>query len=315
MDLNDIKKILKDSYSLNDSCVKIYGYCNGRTINKMKDIISEYDIDISHFNYKNKNIKYKIITKKCPICDVEFKTKGGHKKEKITCSTGCYNKYRGGLSEETKNKISTKLKELYKDGLPEETKRKISESLGGKNYKPIPEFRKCIICNIEFKLWKTKSGLLTKSETCSDECRHKLKSNNSKEVQLRLIEDGKHKGWVSRNIMSYPERFFKKVLELNGFKNKFTINHPVKKKDLGIDCNSNYFLDFYFDDIKFDLEIDGKQHNIKERKESDDIRDNLLKENGYTIYRIKWKSINNDIGKKYMKKEIDKLINYLKNKL
>lgn len=311
MDVIEIKEILKNSYSLTDANIKIYGYSNGRTNDKINKIISDNNIDISHFGDRNKNRKYEIITKECPICDNKFETKKGHKKEKITCSTGCYNKYKGGLSEETKQKISNKLKELYKDGLPEETKRKIAETLGNREYKPKPEFINCIICDVEFKLWETKLGFVTKSKTCSDECRFILKSNKAKEIQLKLIEEGKHKGWNSRNIMSYPERFFKKVLDLNGYKGKFEINHMVKKRDLGMDCNSNYFLDFYFGDIKVDLEIDGKQHNIKERKESDKLRDEYLTKNGYGVYRIDWKSINNDIGKKYMKKEIKKLINYL----
>ena len=68
MEIEDIKNTIKESYSINDSCVKIYGYCNGRTIDKIKYIISEYDIDINHFDKGHKNRKYEIITKECPSC-------------------------------------------------------------------------------------------------------------------------------------------------------------------------------------------------------------------------------------------------------
>ena len=32
----------------------------------------------------------------------------------------------------------------------------------------------------------------------------------------KLLKEGKHKGWQSRNIISYPEKFWKKVLEKGG---------------------------------------------------------------------------------------------------
>lgn len=75
------------------------------------------------------------------------------------------------------------------------------------------------------------------------------------------------------------------------------------------------FQIFIFSDIKLDLKIDGKQHNYKERKESDKKRDKLLIEKlGINVYRIKWKSINNKKGKEYIKKEIEKFLIYY-NKL
>ena len=77
----------------------------------------------------------------------------------------------------------------------------------------------------------------------------------------------------------------------------------------------HYFLDFFI--IKngklLDLEIDGKQHEYKDRKISDDIRDINLKNEGYLIYRIKWNSINDDKGKQLMKDKIDKFIEFYDN--
>jgi len=169
----------------------------------------------------------------------------------------------------------------------------------------------CLNCNSSFKM-KSK-----RQKYCSQKCSRshtteKTKKKISESVQRR-IKNGTHKGWQSRKIMSYPEKFFKKVLELNGYSNGFEINYKVKKKDLGLNCESNYFLDFYFEKYNIDLEIDGKQHDYKERKIKDLERDEALIKNGYNVYRLKWKSINNEKGKVYMKKEIEKLFEYLKS--
>lgn len=99
------------------------------------------------------------------------------------------------------------------------------------------------------------------------------------------------------------------VLDKNNV--KYIHNHPVSKRDLGLDDNYNYFLDFYIEDKKIDLEIDGNQH--KRRKEHDEERDELLSKNGYIVYRIQWKSINSDNGKKYLKEEIDKFMEFYWN--
>jgi len=119
------------------------------------------------------------------------------------------------------------------------------------------------------------------------------------------ISSGTHKGWQSRDVESYPETFFKKVLENNNIVYEF--NKPIRKRDLGIDCDSNYFLDFYLPETNIDLEIDGKQHSY--RQEHDKKRDFFISKI-YIVYRIKWESINTKSGKKYMKDEIDKFLNF-----
>lgn len=73
----------------------------------------------------------------------------------------------------------------------------------------------------------------------------------------------------------------------------------------------NYFLDFYIPEHRIDLEIDGKQHEYADRKDSDDMRDQALKNIGINVYRIKWKNPNTDENKAYIKKEIDNFLLYL----
>lgn len=137
----------------------------------------------------------------------------------------------------------------------------------------------------------------------SDKTREKLKENCS-----RLIKANKWKGWTSRKIASYPEIFFKKVLEEN--KIKYSFNHYISKKELGVDEASGYFLDFKIGD-NIDLEIDGKQHNYSDRRESDARRDALLKAKGWLIYRIPWNEINSEKGKQKMKTKIKDFLDWL----
>lgn len=117
----------------------------------------------------------------------------------------------------------------------------------------------------------------------------------------RSVREGRHKGWTSRNILSYPEKFFITVLNNNSI--KFIPNKP----------SLSYFLDFAIEDKMIDLEIDGKQHKYPERKVSDAARDEVLTKNGWRVYRIEWNGINTEEGKKVMKEKIDKFLEFYKN--
>jgi len=178
--------------------------------------------------------------------------------------------------------------------------------------KPISSDEKiCPICGKKY---------YTNNKTCSKECGQKYRiqiTGIKEETRLKLsqqvqkrIKNGTHNGWKTRNIESYAEKFFKKVLENNNIKYEF--NKPILKNDLDIKENGCYFLDFALSN-KIDLEIDGKQHKIKERQEHDKIRDERLKNKGWKVYRIEWKSLpkNNE----YIKEEINKFLEwYIKNK-
>lgn len=114
---------------------------------------------------------------------------------------------------------------------------------------------------------------------------YKRKSDVSKATQERLIAEGKHQGWKSRNKKSYAEKFWTEVLDNNNI--PYQAEYVLKKSDLGIDSLNNFFLDFLLPG-NIDLEIDGKQHSYKDRKEHDKERDAILTAHGYTIYRIQW---------------------------
>jgi Protein of unknown function (DUF559) len=219
----------------------------------------------------------KIFDKICPKCGVIFEVKRKEKdgeyvavsRERTFCSSRCANSRQH--TEKEKEKIS---KSLFK-----------------------PELRiKCESCGKEIRI--NPSRLCRSCINRSD----KMRKKNS-EAQLRLVKEGKHHGWPSRKIESYAETFFKRVLTNNGFiENKdYFFNHTVKKVDLGVESSSCYFLDFFFPNKMLDLEIDGGQHfYYEERIESDTLRDNLLKEHQYDVYRITWKNINTEKGRAYV---------------
>ena len=186
----------------------------------------------------------------------------------------------------------------------EETKQKIRDSvIKTKNLKP-KTLHKCSLCGKILRR-ESKTGL------CFD-CLHN--TVKGREILSRLatestklkIQNGTHVGWQSRNITSYPEQFWMKVLDNNNI--SYQHNFPVKKAD----NINNYFLDFYIEinDARIDLEIDGKQHGYEDRKESDKTRNEYLASQGYLIYRIKWNEINSDIGKELMQHKVQQFEQY-----
>ena len=274
------KEIILSSYSIGDLALKLFGYSNGKQKEKAIEVLEKNGFDLIFFDGKNKNAKYERILKICPICQREFLTLLGHKKEKKACSISCSNSLN---PKRIKNPNPVKKKRIY---IP------VSNP---KSSKPKTE-KECIICNSIFLGTK-------KARTCSKECSNQLQRNIMKEKVLK----GEHKGWASRNISSYPEEFFKGVLE--NLQVSYEFNFPVPKSSLGVRSSSAYFLDFYIQigQRKIDLEIDGKQHEYPDRKESDQERDSLLTKNGYEVYRIGWKNPVNDKNKDYIKGEIEKL--------
>lgn len=92
MEYIDVKKVIKECNSKSDVLKKLKLHSNGRNNRKLNLIIENHSIDISHFdNGVSKRIKHKLITKECPNCGGNFKTK--ENSNKITCSYSCSNTY------------------------------------------------------------------------------------------------------------------------------------------------------------------------------------------------------------------------------
>lgn len=94
-------------------------------------------------------------------------------------------------------------------------------------------------------------------------------------------------GWKSRKKLdpSYPE--------------KITMDYLDSKKleyEYELKCG-RYFIDFAFKEKKIALEIDGRRHNDLEIIEKDNRKDIFLIENGWIVFRIKWKNDNKHYDK------------------
>lgn len=174
-----------------------------------------------------------------------------------------------------------------------------------------PELRK-ICSDTAKKLNASRDYSPMKGRHLSDEAKAKISAarvgkkhseetkQKCREAQLKKVRNGTHKGWQSRNVTSFAENFFIKVLA-----NELPNASYIREKHFG-----KYFLDFFFEEKALDLEIDGKQHLYKERAESDKCRDEYLKSNNITVYRIPWNEINSDDGKNKMKEKIAAFIEF-----
>lgn len=271
------KTELMQHTSIYSVCEKLGYPKNGRGFNYVRELLDEYNLPPDFFNKKS---QYNKNPKTCKECGKKIPF---DKKENSFCNNSCSATYNN------KGRIRT-----------EESKRKVAESIRKLNNKKDEYIDKvCPICETIFT--KRNTTRENRAKYCSEDCRKIGRSKNlSKAVQER-IKNGLHKGWQSRNILSYPEKFFIEVLNNNNI--KFEHNKPIKKRELGLECSSNYFLDFYIECGNIDLEIDGKQHELGERKTHDIDRDDILTKNGYNVYRIKWKSINNKKVKNILKKK------------
>lgn len=124
------------------------------------------------------------------------------------------------------------------------------------------------------------------------------------EKMKQNFKDGKIKGWSinsDKNRRSYPESFFIKVFKKNKLYDKYTIEEKFSY--------GKYFIDFLFVEIKLIVEIDGEQHFKNDETISyDNNRDNFFINEGFKIYRIRWKDVFNNT-----KSEIDEFLTFVEN--
>ena len=289
--LEEIKNCI--SYAQAIKLVLNKDYTNGSTIKKTKEwCLSNYNFDLEkHIEDYNNRKTY------CLQCGKELT--GENRLRKKFCDNSCaakYNNKNRTVSEEQKQKVSNTLREKhakennetvterYKDcGKPSGKKQKVK-------YKCI-----CVTCGKEFLSTHKHSTHCSPKCTASD---LNVKKKLQNKVQER-INNGTFSGWQSRNITSYPEQFWIKVLNDH--------NITYVREDFS---TKKYFLDFLIEKNgkKIDLEIDGKQH--KDRKDHDKERDEYLTDLGYIVYRIDWNSINNQKGKDLMRSKINTFLNY-----
>lgn len=139
--------------------------------------------------------------------------------------------------------------------------------------------------NIELRDTKEQIKLTHKKykRVTSDETKTKLR-----EIRIKWMKDNPEKTAWRLSNMSYPEKIFNEYIIKNQLDKKYLI---VREKSF-----YPYFIDFAFENEKIAFEIDGSQHNKKERKEKDIKKDRLLNENGWKVIRISAKSLIENIN-------------------
>ena len=130
-----------------------------------------------------------------------------------------------------------------------------------------------------FSLCKRCNAKIEKKKRFCSSCITKSKSEGAKKAFQNVLRAGKFKGWqVRKSGQSYAEKYFENYL----IENK--ISGYTKEFKVGV-----YFIDFAFYDKMIAIEIDGKQHEQEDRKESDKRKDLFLTQSGWSVRRVKWK--------------------------
>jgi hypothetical protein len=103
--MNNILNIIKESQSVNDAIIKIYGYNNKTSKQKFLKFVNDNSVNTDHF--KKRKFIYTRVNKICPICGIEFETLLNHKHQKTTCSHACANSYfrRGKFNPNWKDEV------------------------------------------------------------------------------------------------------------------------------------------------------------------------------------------------------------------
>jgi len=119
-----------------------------------------------------------------------------------------------------------------------------------------------------------------------------------REKRLEFMKNNPEKtAWRLSNV-SYPEKLCIEYIENNELDKKYSI---VREYSV-----FPYFIDFAFINEMVAVEIDGSQHLLPERKESDNKKDELLNELGWVVIRVSEKEIKTNIDEVF--KQIGLLI-------
>jgi very-short-patch-repair endonuclease len=126
--------------------------------------------------------------------------------------------------------------------------------------------------------------------SCSNKCASVLRNQDPQYIaKLRLaaqqrVISGNHNGWATRSKLSpsFPERVVIGILE--------ELNIQLER-ELKI---GKWFIDFADINRKIAIEIDGRQHNLPDRKISDANKDAFLINQGWQVHRIPWKKLTKD---------------------
>lgn len=253
-EIEELKKLINDGLTIKELSEKLN--TSTGTIKRLMFKNQLKSLSIEKKKEKNK------IYNKCKECGITFTHK--KKTERKFCSKKCCLNSNKNIIEKNRlivnDKISNKLRKNEKYGI-------------------------CLWCKNKFEKRRKSHNCCSKSCSSSEisnrpEYKKVTSERFSNLAQLRYKNGDLGIGWKSRNklVPSYPE--------------KLTIDYLNKKEieyEYELKCGK-YFIDFAFINKKIALEIDGRQHNDLSIIKKDNQKDIFLKNNGWIVFRLKWKN-------------------------
>ena len=118
----------------------------------------------------------------------------------------------------------------------------------------------------------------------------KLKQESKEKIRnfrLKWMKENPEKTAWRQSNLSYPEKLFLDKINHLKWNEKYLI---IRERSF-----FPYYIDFAFENQKFAIEIDGKQHENPDRKLSDSKKDELLNSHGWTVLRFTASKINQDM--------------------
>ena len=102
-----------------------------------------------------------------------------------------------------------------------------------------------------------------------------------------------------------------KILWFN-FRNRKFLNLKIRRQH----PIENFIADFYCDELKLIIEVDGSIHDNQGQENYDHFRDQLLKSKGYRILRIDNASVLNytEVTLEWLQEKVKESIEILRNK-
>ena len=121
------------------------------------------------------------------------------------------------------------------------------------------------------------NGKIYKGHTFTDAQREKISRS-----MKAAIQEGRAHGWATTKDnmtgKSYPEVWFERMLRNEGLNLEYVYNMQFFQ----------YKLDFAWPSLRLCIEVDGEQHELLERKASDEQKDKKLKDSGWRVLHLKW---------------------------
>ena len=189
----------------------------------------------------------------CPYCNKKYNSKNAWCSHKGKCKLNSNYAEKLKKPKKPRSDKGKPLSEEHKDKIKKGVQRAISE---GKKY--------------DGSFWRGKKH--------TEEEKKKIS-----EGMKKAIKEGRATGWHKRKAgsQSYPEKWMSIVI-----KNEFNDKNYQDELHVG-----KYRLDFAWPHKMRYIEIDGRQHEDIERKESDIKKDAFCKSLGWTGMRVSWSYI------------------------